>query len=80
MFLHITGFLPGDPEDDSLKYELVVDSEFELAVINILKWQSLKAQSGGEYLLTPEQVKQIEVATNERIPGDLDIFVGIRSR
>ncbi|OCR25746.1 hypothetical protein AFK24_07250 [Pseudomonas syringae] len=79
MFLWITGFLQGDDEDDSLKYDLIVKPERELAVLGILGWKSLEESPDGEWLLTSEQVEQIAIAVNEQLPTGLDLFVGVRA-
>ncbi|HEX8540713.1 MAG TPA: pyocin S6 family toxin immunity protein [Pseudomonas sp.] len=79
MFLWITGFLQGDDEDDSLKYDLIVKPERELAVLGILSWKSLEESPDGEWLLTSEQVEQIAIAVNEQLPTGLDLFVGVRA-
>lgn len=51
MLLWISGFLKGD-EDDSLKYDLTVQAEHEIAVMGILGWKSLNESPDGEWLLT----------------------------
>ncbi|WP_426119345.1 pyocin S6 family toxin immunity protein [Pseudomonas sp. DSP3-2-2] len=79
MFLWTTGFLPGDDEDDSLKYDLIVKPEHELAVLGILGWKSLEESPDGEWLLTSEQVEQIAMAVNEQLPIGLDLFIGVRA-
>lgn len=78
MFLWISGFLKGDVEDDSLKYELTVRPQFEALVIDCLGWKSLDESADGEWLLTGEQVQQIAIALNERLPTELDLFIGVR--
>lgn len=42
MHLCITGFLSGDSDDTSLKYELNVPSQCEQAVLEVLGWQALQ--------------------------------------
>ncbi|KPG97104.1 hypothetical protein AEQ67_16770 [Pseudomonas sp. RIT-PI-q] len=78
MFLWISGFLKGDVEDDSLKYELTVRPQFEALVMGCLGWKSLDESADGEWLLTDEQVQQIAIALNERLPTELDLFIGVR--
>lgn len=78
MFLWISGFLKGDGEDDSLKYDLTVRPELELAVMGVLGWKSLDASADGEWLLTSEQVQQIAKVLNEQLPTELDLFIGVR--
>lgn len=79
MYLCITGFLPDDVDDDSLKYELNVSSEFEQAVMEILGWKSLAAEADGELPLTKEQARQIASAIKESLPDDLDMFIGVQA-
>ena len=79
MYLSITGFLPDDADDDSLKYELNVSSEFEQAVMEILGWKSLAAEADGELPLTKEQARQIASAIKESLPDDLDMFIGVQA-
>lgn len=79
MYLCITGFLPGDNEDTSLKYELDVSPVFEQAIISLLEHKSLNEMASGEWLLTTNQVKQIAALINEPIPLDLDVFIGVEA-
>ncbi|MEB0042215.1 MULTISPECIES: pyocin S6 family toxin immunity protein [unclassified Pseudomonas] len=79
MFLWISGFLKGDDEDDSLKYDLVVQPNHEVAVIRILGWNSLNESPDGEWLLTIEQTQQIRMVINEQLPTNLDLFIGVRA-
>jgi hypothetical protein len=79
MFLWISGFLKGDDEDDSLKYDLNVSPEHEAAVMGILGWKSLDDSPAGEWLLTNEQTQEIAVAVNEQLPMELDLFIGVRA-
>ncbi|WP_025809267.1 pyocin S6 family toxin immunity protein [Pseudomonas chlororaphis] len=79
MYLCLTGFLPEDDEDDSLKYQLKVSSEFERQIVSLLGHKSLNAMASGEWLLTAEQAQQIAALINESIPDDLDIFIGVEA-
>lgn len=79
MFLWISGFLKGDDEDDALKYELTVKPEFEPAVLAVMSWQGLEASPDGEWLLTGDQARKIAFAVNEKLPTELDLFIGVRS-
>lgn len=79
MYLCITGFLPGDDEDDSLKYELDVPPEFEQQIVSLLGHKSLNAMASGEWLLTTEQAAQLASLLNEPIPQDLDVFIGVEA-
>jgi hypothetical protein len=78
MFLWISGFLKSDDKDDSLKFELIVQPEFEGFVMSILGWKSLDESADGEWLLSDEQVQKIASALNEQLPSDLDLFIGVR--
>lgn len=79
MYLCITGFLPGDNEDTSLKYELKVSPLFEQSIVSLLGHKSLNTMASGEWLLTTDQVKQIAALINEPIPLDLDVFIGVEA-
>ena len=78
MFLWISGFLKDSAEDDSLKYDLTVRPEFEVAVMDVLGWKNLDESADGEWLLTGEQVQQVAKALNEQLPTELDLFIGVR--
>ena len=77
MQLCITGFLPDNFEDSSLKYELDIKAEFEAPVMQILGWDSLAAEADGQLPLTDEQIRQINSAIKELLPNDLDLFIGV---
>jgi hypothetical protein len=79
MLLWISGFLKGDVEDDSLKYDLIVQPEHELAVLGILGWKNLEESPNGEWLLTSEQAQTIAAAVNMQLPTELDLFIGVRA-
>ena len=79
MYLCITGFLPGDNEDTSLKYEVKVSPVFEQSIVSLLGHKSLNAMASGEWLLRTDQVKQIAALINEPIPFDLDVFIGVEA-
>jgi hypothetical protein len=78
MFLWISGFLKGDDEDDTLKYQLTVGSKFEPAVLAAMGWKSLDESPDGEWQLTLDQAQKIGMAVNEQLPAELDLFIGIR--
>ncbi|MGW8466217.1 pyocin S6 family toxin immunity protein [Pseudomonas sp. CLCA07] len=78
MFLWIGGFLKGDDEDDSLKFELTVRPEFETAIMAVLGWKSLDESADGEWLLTREQIQQIATELDQQLPTELDLFIGVR--
>ncbi|MDP4789948.1 MAG: pyocin S6 family toxin immunity protein [Haliea sp.] len=79
MYLCITGFLPGDDKDTSLKYEMDVPAEFEQVIMDILGWKSLAEEADGELPLTGEQVDQIASAVKQPLPRDLDMFIGVEA-
>ncbi|MBW0237429.1 pyocin S6 family toxin immunity protein [Pseudomonas sp. D1HM] len=79
MFLEITGFLAGNSEDSSIKFELNVSPELELAVMEFLGWQSLAAECDGERLLTNDQVREIASLINEPLPTELEMYIGVRA-
>ncbi|MCK8686816.1 pyocin S6 family toxin immunity protein [Pseudomonas umsongensis] len=79
MHLCITGFLAGDSDDTSLKYELDVQSGFEKAVLEVMGWQSLAESPEGEWLLTGDQSQRIATVINEPLPRDLDLFIGVEA-
>lgn len=79
MYLCISGFLPDSAEDDSIKFELDVSPEFEQAVMDILGWVSLAAEANGELPLTDGQVQQLEIAIQQSLPKELELFIGVRA-
>lgn len=79
MFIYITGFLTDDSEDDSLKFDLDIEPEYERAVMDTLGWKNLAENADGELLLTSEQVRQIETVIKQSLPHGLDIFIGVRA-
>lgn len=78
MFLEITGFLPPNHEDDLIKFSLDVTPELEQRVMDVLGWESLEAEIVGDLQLTAAQVEEISSVINERLPRDLDLFIGVR--
>ncbi|MCF4998332.1 hypothetical protein GIW70_14155 [Pseudomonas syringae] len=77
--LCITGFLPGDNEDTSLKYELKVSPVFEQSVVSLLGHKSLNTMASGEWLLTKYQAAQISAVIGKPVPLDLDVFIGVET-
>jgi len=78
MFLWISGFLKGDDEDDSLKFNLNVAREHEAAVMDTIGWKSLDESADGEWLLTGAQTQQLNQILGEELPKDLDLFISVR--
>ncbi|UVJ46429.1 pyocin S6 family toxin immunity protein [Pseudomonas sp. LS1212] len=79
MYLCITGFLPDNAEDDSLKYELDVDISFNDQIVQLLGHRSLNAMAEGLWPLTSEQVAQISELIGQTIPTDLEILIGVEA-
>ncbi len=77
MYLCITGFLPDSFKDNSLKYELDVDTAFNDQIVQLLGHKSLNEMASGEWLLTAEQAQQISALINQPIPRNLEIFIGV---
>ena len=77
MYLRLYGFLPGDDEDDSLKFKLPIDRSFTDQIIKLLGHQDLNAMAEGEWLLTSEQVVQLSLVIGQTLPADLDLFIGV---
>ncbi|WP_259698537.1 pyocin S6 family toxin immunity protein [Pseudomonas brassicacearum] len=77
-FFRISGFLKGDQEGDFLQYELTVPAESEVLILGVLGWNSLDQSEDGDCLLNAGQVQQIAIALNERLPTELDLFIGLR--
>lgn len=79
MYLCISGFLPDNSEDDSLKFELDLDSSFNDQIVQLLGHRSLDAMAEGEWLLTDGQVAQISELTRQSLPTNLELFIGIEA-
>lgn len=77
MYLCITGFLPDNPEDDLLKFELDLDSCVNEQVVQLLGHRSLNSMAEGEWPLTEEQITQISAFINQPLPTDLKLFIGV---
>lgn len=79
MHLRITGFLPGDDEDGSLKYSLNISRHHEQKVLDVLRWPSLATAIDGELKLTAQEVETISLAIGLELPLNLDLFISVRS-
>lgn len=77
MYLCITGFLPNNAEDDSLKYELDVDAVFNDRIVQFLGHESLEVMAGGLWPLTCDQVVKISELIGQALPEDLDMLIGV---
>lgn len=79
MYLCIGGFLLDSSEDDSLKFELDIDSSFNEEIVRLLGHQSLNAMTECEWLLTSEQISQLSLITGHPLPTDLKLFIGVEA-
>ncbi|QQZ42467.1 hypothetical protein IF690_02700 [Pseudomonas sp. SK3(2021)] len=77
MYLCITGFLPNNAEDDSLKYELDVNAAFNDQIVQLLGHESLETMAEGLWPLTNEQVAQISELIGQVLPSDLEMLIGV---
>ena len=80
MYLSISGFLPGNTDDDSLKFEFNLNSSFNDQIVQLLGHRNFNAMAEGEWLLTDEQIAQISELTGQSLPTDLKLFIGIEAR
>lgn len=77
MYLCISGFLPDDPEDDLIKFELDVGHSFNDQIVQALGHKSINAMAEGEWQLTSEQAARISEILGQELPIDLNLFVGV---
>lgn len=77
MYLCINGFLPDSVEDDSLKFELDLDSSFNDEIVQLLGHGNLNAMAEGEWLLTGEQAVKISNIIGQSLPTHLKLFIGV---
>ncbi|MBV4553780.1 hypothetical protein HU742_021795 [Pseudomonas sp. SWRI102] len=77
MHLCISGFLPDEDEDDSLKFDLDLDEYFNDRIMQLLGHSSLNAMAVGEWLLTKDQIREISDIIGKPLPTDLDLFIGV---
>ncbi|MBC3364634.1 pyocin S6 family toxin immunity protein [Pseudomonas sp. SWRI154] len=77
MYLCISGFLPDEDEDDSLKFDLDLDEYFNDRIMQLLGHSSLNAMAVGEWLLTKDQIREISDIIGKPLPTDLDLFIGV---
>ncbi|NWB50618.1 pyocin S6 family toxin immunity protein [Pseudomonas gingeri] len=77
MNLCISGFLPEGNDDEFIKYDLDVEPEFESELLELLGHASLNDMAVGEWPLTLEQVQQISAVIKQKLPLDLDLFIGV---
>lgn len=77
MYLCIHGFLPGNDEDDSLKFKLKINVSFNDKIVHSLSHKNLGAMAEGEWLLTSEQVARLSSIIEQPLPTNLDLFIGV---
>ncbi|WP_248745779.1 pyocin S6 family toxin immunity protein [Pseudomonas sp. MWU12-2037] len=77
MYLCISGFLPDNADDDSLKFELDLDSRFNEKVMRLLGYENLNVMAEGEWLLSGEQLEQISELIGQSLPTHLKMFIGL---
>ncbi|MBA1193076.1 hypothetical protein G7007_09415 [Pseudomonas entomophila] len=77
MKISLTGFLPDNNSDDSLKYEEIIPRHKEADVMSLLGWLSLADECDGELLLTAGQAEKIFSLLEKSQPSGLDFFVGV---
>lgn len=77
MRICVTGFLPDDSDDDSIKFELIVPKDQQQAVMDALGWRDLTEEADGELLLTDEQADKVSGAIGKAFPKGLDFFIGV---
>ena len=79
MYLCIAGFLPNNPVDDLIKFELNVDSRYTDQIVKMLGHSDLNAMSAGEWPLTKEQASQISLLIGKDLPLDLKLSIGVET-
>jgi hypothetical protein len=77
VYLSISGFLPDENEDDSLKFDLDLKESYNSRILQLLGHRSLNAMAEGEWLLTKEQVIELSQIIGESLPTDLDLYIGV---
>lgn len=77
MYLCISGYLPDDDEDDSLKFDLDLDKSFNDQIVQFLGHTNLNAMAEGEWSLMREQVVEISETIGQSLPTNLDLFIGV---
>ena len=77
MYLCISGFLPHEPEDDLIKFELDIDHSFNDQIVQAFGHKSINGMAEGEWQLTSEQVARISEILGQNLPTDLKLFIGV---
>ncbi|NWB50619.1 pyocin S6 family toxin immunity protein [Pseudomonas gingeri] len=79
MYLCITGFLPNNDEDDSLKFELCLDPSYNEKIVSLLGYKSLNAMAEGLWDLSDRQVREISALIGQELPTDLEMLIGVEA-
>jgi hypothetical protein len=79
MYLCISGFLPDATEDDSLKFELILDRSFNERIVALLGHRCLNAMAECEWLLTPGQARTLSELIDHPLPEHLRLFIGVEA-
>ncbi|MGA8135650.1 MAG: pyocin S6 family toxin immunity protein [Pseudomonas gingeri] len=77
MYLCISGFLLDGADDDSIKFELDLDSSFNEKIMRLLGHKSLNAMAEGEWLLSREELEKISELIEQPLPTHLKMFIGL---
>ncbi|WP_085726488.1 pyocin S6 family toxin immunity protein [Pseudomonas sp. R37(2017)] len=77
MHICISGFLLDTSEDDSLKFELDLDSSLNEEIATLLGHKSLNAMAEGEWLMSSEQIAQVSKAIGQSLPTHLQLYIGL---
>jgi hypothetical protein len=77
MYIEINGFLPNDDPDDSVKFELLIDSALTEQIVEFLGHQSLNAMAEAEWPLSKEQVAELSLIIGKPLPLDLALLIGV---
>lgn len=79
MYLCISGFLVDSTEDDSIKFELVVDRSHNEKIVQLLGHESLNAMAECEWPLTMEQVETLSNLIGHDLPTSLKLYIGVEA-
>ncbi|MFS2158276.1 pyocin S6 family toxin immunity protein [Pseudomonas sp. Pseusp122] len=77
MYVHISGFLLDSSEDDSLKFELLLNQSYAERIAQLLGHRNLNAMAAGEWRLTSDQVTQLSSLIGQPLPTDLKLLIGL---
>ena len=77
MHLYIFGFLRDSSEDDSLKFQLEIDSSFNEQIVQALNHRSLNEMAEGDLPLEGKQVALLSSIIGQPLPADLKLVIGV---